>query len=79
MGAVTKDFLVHGVPKDYDGKTWIEKLFVKQTLAEKMKNEGDFVSEVPVSKHGLKAAANNPGKGQMQEDMIICAISVPPL
>ena len=48
MGAVMKDFLLHGVPKDYDERTWIEMLFVKHTLAaaEQMKSEGDFVSEV---------------------------------
>lgn len=46
MGAVTKDFLPHGIPKDYDECTWIEMLLVKHTLAaaEQMKNEGDFVS-----------------------------------
>ena len=58
MGAVMKDFLLHGVPEDYDEQTWIEMLFVKHTLAaaEKMKNEGDFISEVteaePPSYHG---------------------------
>lgn len=48
MGTVMKDFLLHGVPEDYDERTWIEMLFVKHTLAasEQMKNEGDFVSEV---------------------------------
>ena len=46
MGAVAKDLLTHGVPKDYDEQTWTEMLFVKHTLelAEKMKTEGDFVS-----------------------------------
>lgn len=58
MGAVTKDFLLHGIPKDYDERTWIEMLFVKHTLvaAEKMKSEGDFVSGItdaePPSYHG---------------------------
>ena len=28
MGAVTKDFLLRGIPKDYDEQTWIEMLFV---------------------------------------------------
>ena len=48
MGAVIKDFLLHGVPKDYDEPTWIEMLFVKHTLAaaEQMKSEGDFVSGI---------------------------------
>ena len=46
MGAVTKDILIHGVPKEYDAQTWTEMLFVKYTLAiaEKLKQEGDFVS-----------------------------------
>ena len=46
MGAVAKDILTHGVPKDYDAQTWTEMLFIKYTLAiaEKMKTEGDFVS-----------------------------------
>ena len=46
MGAVAKDLLTYGVPKDYDEQTWTEMLFVKHTLAiaEKMKTEGDFVS-----------------------------------
>ena len=46
MGAVEKDILAHGVPKDYDEQTWSEMLIVKHTLeiAEKLKAEGDFVS-----------------------------------
>ena len=46
MGAVAKDLLTHGVPKDYDEQTWTEMLFVKHALAiaEKLKQEGDFVS-----------------------------------
>ena len=46
MGAVAKDLLIHGVPKDYDEQTWTEMLFIKYTLAivEKLKQEGDFVS-----------------------------------
>ena len=46
MGAVAKDILAHGVPKDFDLQTWTEMLFVKYTLvvAEKLKQEGDFVS-----------------------------------
>ena len=48
MGAVAKDLLTHGVPKDYDEQTWTEMLFVKHALeiAEKLKQEGDFVSEM---------------------------------
>ena len=46
MGAVAKDLLTRGVPKDYDEQTWTDMLFIKHTLAiaEKMKTEGDFVS-----------------------------------
>ena len=46
MGEVVKDLLVNGVPPKYDEDTWREILLVKHTLiaAEKMKNEGDFVS-----------------------------------
>ena len=46
MGAVAKDLLTCGVPKDYDKQTWTEMLFIKYTLAiaEKLKQEGDFVS-----------------------------------
>lgn len=46
MGEVVKDLLMNGVPREYDEDTWREMLLVKHTLiaAEKMKNEGDFVS-----------------------------------
>ena len=46
MGEVMKDLLTNGVPREYDEDTWREMLLVKHTLtaAEKMKNEGDFVS-----------------------------------
>ena len=46
MGEVVKDLLMNGVPPKYDEDTWREILLVKHTLiaAEKMKNEGDFVS-----------------------------------
>ena len=46
MGEVVKDLLVNGIPPEYDDDTWREMLLVKHTLiaAEKMKNEGDFVS-----------------------------------
>ena len=48
MGSVAKDILTHGVPKEYDAQTWTEMLFVKYTLAiaEKLKQEGDFVSDM---------------------------------
>ena len=46
MGTVAKDLLTHVVPKDYDAYTWTEMLFIKHTLAiaERLKQEGDFVS-----------------------------------
>lgn len=46
MGETVKDLLMNGVPPKYDEDTWREMLLVKHTLiaAEKMKNEGDFVS-----------------------------------
>ena len=48
MGAVTKEMLYRGVPEGYDEQTWIEMLIVKYTLtaAEKIKIEGDSVSEM---------------------------------
>lgn len=48
MGEVVKDLLINGVPQKYDEDTWREMLLVKYTLtaAEKMKKEGDFVSEL---------------------------------
>lgn len=38
--------MIHGVPKEYDDRTYIELLIIKHTLkvAEQMKTEGDFVS-----------------------------------
>ena len=46
MGAVMQEIFSHGVPKEYDDRTYIELLIVKHTLkaAEQMKTEGDFVS-----------------------------------
>ena len=46
MGEVMKDLLTNSVPREYDEDTWREMLLIKHTLivAEKMKNEGDFVS-----------------------------------
>ena len=38
--------MIHGVPKEYDDRTYIELLIIKHTLkvAEQMKTEGYFVS-----------------------------------
>ena len=46
MGAATADYLMNGLPAEYDERTWLEMLLVKHALiaAEKMKNEGDTVS-----------------------------------
>lgn len=46
MGAAVKDFLLNGVPQEYDEQTWIELLIVKHTLAaaEKIVNEGGPIS-----------------------------------
>ncbi len=45
VGAVMKEIMIHGVPNEYDERTYIELLIVKHTLkaAEQMKIEGDFV------------------------------------
>lgn len=46
MGAVMQEVMIHGAPKEFDERTYIELLIVKHTLnaAEQMKIEGDFVS-----------------------------------
>lgn len=46
MGAVMQEFMIHGVPNEYDERTYVELLIVKHTLkaAEQMKTEGDFAS-----------------------------------
>lgn len=46
MGAVIQEIMIHGVPKEYDDRTYIELLIIKHTLkvVEQMKTEGDFVS-----------------------------------
>ena len=62
MGAVAKDILTHGVPKDYDEQMWTEMLIVKHTLAaaEQMKKEGDFVSGMTdVEPLSFSAEGNN--------------------
>ena len=48
MGEVMKDFFQNGCPSEYDERTWLEMLLVKHALiaAEKMKNEGDTVSDM---------------------------------
>ena len=42
MGAVMQEIMIHGVPKEYDDRTYIELLIIKHTLkvAEQMKTEG---------------------------------------
>lgn len=46
MGAVMQEIMIHGVPKKYDERTYLELLIVNHTLkaAEQMKTEGGFVS-----------------------------------
>ena len=41
-----QEIMIHGVPKEYADRTYIELLIIKHTLkvAEQMKTEGDFVS-----------------------------------
>ena len=48
LNAVMAEVMTHGIPKDQDEQTWLEMLLVKHTLivAEKLKSEGDFVSEL---------------------------------
>lgn len=48
MGAVMQEVTIHGVPKEYDERTYIELLIVKHTLKAvgQMKIEGDFVSDM---------------------------------
>ena len=58
LNAVMAEVMTYGIPKDQDEQTWLELLLVKHALivAEKMKSEGDFVSELsdaePPSCHG---------------------------
>lgn len=57
MSAIFSDYLKNGKPKDYDGRTWLDLLTVKQSInaANKMLQEGDTVSgmtdDVPPSSH----------------------------
>lgn len=46
MSVATADYLMNGLPAEYDKRTWLDMLLVKHALiaAEKMKNEGDTVS-----------------------------------
>ena len=48
LGEVMKDFFQNGCPSEYDERTWLDMLLVKHALiaAEKMKNEGDTVSDM---------------------------------
>ena len=48
MGEVFKDILMNGTPPEYTEQTWCDMLLVKYTLiaAEKLKKEGDCVSEI---------------------------------
>ena len=48
MGDVMKDFLQNGRPSEHDERTWLDMLLIKHALiaAEKMKNEGDTVSDM---------------------------------
>ncbi len=48
LGEVMKDFFQNGCPSEYDERTWLDMLLVKHALiaAEKMKNEGDMVSDM---------------------------------
>ena len=45
MGAVMREIMIHGVPKEYDERTYFELLVVGHTLkaTEQMKTEGGFV------------------------------------
>ena len=46
--SATADYLMNGRPAEYDERTWLDMLLVKHALiaAEKMKNEGDTVSDM---------------------------------
>ena len=46
MSVATADYLMNGLPAEYDERTRLDMLLVKHALiaAEKMKNEGDTVS-----------------------------------
>lgn len=46
MSAATADYLMNGLPAEYDERTWLDMLLVKYALiaADKMKSEGDTVS-----------------------------------
>ncbi len=48
LGEVMKDFFQNGCLSEYDERTWLDMLLVKHALiaAEKMKNEGDMVSDM---------------------------------
>lgn len=48
MSAATADYLMNGLPAEYDERTWLDMLLVKYALiaADKMKSEGDTVSDM---------------------------------
>lgn len=48
MSAATTDYLMNGLPAEYDERTWLDMLLVKYALiaADKMKSEGDTVSDM---------------------------------
>ena len=48
LNAVMQEVITNGVPEGCDERTWIELLTVKHTflVAERMKKEGDVVSEL---------------------------------
>ena len=48
MNVAVADYLKNGRPSEYDKRTWLDMLLVEHTLiaAEKMKNEGDTVSDL---------------------------------
>ena len=48
LGEVMKDFFQNGCPSEYDERTWLDMLLVKHALiaAERMKSEGDTVSDM---------------------------------
>ena len=48
MSAAMPEYLRTGRPAEYDERTWVEMLIVKQELiaAEKIRNEGDSISGI---------------------------------
>lgn len=52
MGAAIAEYLQNGRPAEYEEQTWMDMLLVKHALlaADKMKTEGDFLSEMTDTK-----------------------------